>query len=144
MAKAIPNELKGVVDGDQLGKGSGIIRNAGVRRSRSTFDATAEATTTSDTLSLGMRKAGDAVRAFEITATTNMSAASVAIGTADDPDKYLAAAALPAAGASQRRVVLPSAAGYDPLTEAEELIVTISGATIPNGLLVIDTEHSMR
>lgn len=143
MAKAIPNELKGVVDGDQLGKASGIIRSAGIRRDRNTFNATSEATTTSDTLSLGTLRAGCSPKAFEITATTDMSAASIAIGTADDPDKYLAAASLPNA-TSARRVVLPSAEGFTPSTEDEELIVTISAATIPNGLLVIDHEYSQR
>lgn len=142
--KVIPNELKGVVDGDQLGKASGITRNAGVRRSRCTIDTAAESTLVTDTISLGKFAAGDAIRAFEITATANMAAASIAIGTATDPDKFLAAAALPGAGASQRRVVLPTSAGFAPLVEQEELIVTISGATIPNGLLVIDTEHSKR
>lgn len=143
MAKAIPNELKGVVDGDQLGKASGIIRNAGIRRDRNTFDTSAESTTTGDTLSLGTLAAGCSPKAFEITASTNMSAASIAIGVAGDTDKYLAAAALPNA-TSARRVVLPGAEGFTPSTEDEELIVTISGATIPNGLLVIDHEYSKR
>lgn len=142
--KVTPNELKGVVDGDMAGKASGITRNAGIRRTRCTIDAATESTTTADTITLGKFAAGDAIRAFEITATTNMAAASISIGTATDPTRFAAAAALPGAGVSQRRVVLPDATGYDPLTEAEELIVTISGAAIPDGKLIIDTEHSKR
>lgn len=143
MAKKIPAELSGVVDGDELGKGSGIVRTAGIRRNRSTFTNAGNIAAIADTLSLGKVHAGDAVRAFEITATTNMSAASIAIGTADDPDKFLAAAALPNA-TSGRRIVLPTAAGYDPQTEAEEVIATVSGAAIPAGSLLIDTEFSRR
>ena len=72
-----------------------------------------------------------------------MAAASIAIGTADDPDKYLAAGALPNA-TSGRRIVLPTAAGYDALEEAEDIIATVSGAAIPAGSLIIDTEYSRR
>lgn len=143
MAKRIPAELSGVVDGDKSAKASGILRECGIRRDRNTFTSAGNIAAVSDTLSLGQKKAGNAVRAFEITATANMAAASIAIGTPDDPDKYLAAGALPNA-TTARRVVLPTAAGYDPLTEDEEIIATVSGAAIPAGSLIIDTEYSRR
>lgn len=143
MAKAIPNELKGVMDGSMQDKASGILRSAGIRNDRNTFNATVEATTTGDTLSLGKARAGQRTMAFEIEASTNMSAASIAIGTADDPDKYLAAAPLPNA-ATTRRKVLAAAAGFDAITAEEEIIVTISGATIPNGMLVIERQYTQR
>lgn len=142
MAKAIPNELKGLQEAVPT-PASGIDRNAAIRSFRSTFDTSAEGTTVSDTLSLGTFREGGRVRAFDIACSTNMSAASIAIGTASDPDKYVAAAALPNAS-SQRRVVLPDAAGKDALAEGEELICTISGATIPAGLLTVDAEVAQR
>jgi len=143
MAEVVPTELTGVVNGDEQGKASGIIHNAGIRRRRNTFTSAGNIAASADTLRLGRAKAGDAIRAFEITATSNMSAASISIGTADDPDKYLAAASLPNA-TSGRRIVLPTAAGYAPLTEDEEVIATVSVAAIPAGSLLIDTEFSRR
>lgn len=143
MAVKIPTELAGVVDGDKLGKASGIIFNAGIRRRRCTFTSAGNIAAVADTLTLGKAKSGDAIRAFEITATSNMAAASIAIGTATDPDKYLAAGTLPNA-TSGRRIVLPTAAGYDALEEAEDIIATVSGAAIPAGSLIIDTEYSRR
>ena len=143
MAKAIPNELKNVMDGTLQDKASGILRCAGIRNDRNTFNTAAEATTTNDTLSLGKARAGQRTKAFEIEASNNMSAASIAIGTAADPDKYLAAAALPNA-ATARRKVLAAAAGFDAITEEEEIIVTISGAAIPDGTLVIEREYTQR
>lgn len=144
MAEIIPTELSGVIDGDGLGKASGIVFNAGIRRRRCTATSAGNVAAIGDIIRLGRAKSGDALRAFEITATTNMAAASISIGTADDPDKYVAAAALPAAGATQRRIVLPTAAGFAPLTEEEEIIATVSGAAIPAGSLLIDTEYSRR
>ncbi len=143
MAKAIPNELKNVVDGTLQDKASGILRDAGIRNDRNTFNTTTEATTSSDTLSLGYARAGQRTLAFEIEASTNMSAASIAIGTAGDPDKYLAAAALPNA-TTARRKVLAAAAGFDAIEAEEEIIVTISAATIPNGTLVIERQYTKR
>ncbi|MEC8180165.1 MAG: hypothetical protein VX072_10895 [Pseudomonadota bacterium] len=143
MAKAIPNELKNVIDGTMQDKASGILRSAGIRNDRNTFNTAAEATTTGDTLSLGTARAGQRTMAFEIEASSNMSAASIAIGTAADPDKYLAAAALPNATVARRKV-LAASAGFDAITEEEELIVTISGATIPDGTLVIERQYTQR
>jgi hypothetical protein len=143
MAEVVPTELAGVVNGDEQSKASGIVYNAGIRRRRTTFTSAGNIGTTSDTLRLGRAKAGDAVRGFALTATTNMSAASLAIGTADDPDQYLAAAALPNA-TTARRIVLPTAEGFAPLTEDEEVIGTISGASIPAGSLLVYTEFSRR
>lgn len=143
MAKSFPQEYEGVLEGTERNKADGRIINAGVRSSRATFDTSAVAATTSDTLSLGMIKRGDAIKAFDIVASTNMSAASIAIGTADDPDKFLAAAALPNAAAA-RRMVAAAAAGYAPQEAEEEVIVTISGATIPSGDLTIYTEFTRR
>lgn len=143
MAKKIPAELTNVVDGTLQDKASGILRDAGLRIDRNTF-STASGATTSDTFSLGTARAGQRTRAFDIdTNGTNMSAASIAIGTAGDPDKYLAAAALPNATSARRRV-LAAAAGYDAIEEAEEIIVTISGATIASGTLVIEREYTQR
>lgn len=143
MAKSYAIELQDVEEGTGRNKADGRIRNAGVRSSRSTFNANTTPTTTGDTLSLGTFKKGDAIKAFGIVASTNMAAASIAIGTAADPDKFLAAAALPNA-TNARRMVAAAAAGYDPLETDDELIVTISGATIPNGDLTIYTEFTRR
>lgn len=143
MAKSYAIELQDVEEGTGRNKADGRIRNAGVRSSRSTFNATTTPTTTGDTLSLGTFKKGDCIKAFGIVASTNMAAASIAIGTAADPDKFLAAAALPNA-TNARRMVAAAAAGYDPLETDDELIVTISGATIPNGDLTIYTEFTRR
>lgn len=142
MAQTVSQEVAGL-DLTIPTPASGINRNAAIRSYRNTFDTSSVASTTSDTLSLGVIPEGCRVRAFDIAASVNMSAASIAIGTAADPDKYLAAGALPNA-TSARRQVLPSAAGYDALTAEEELIVTISGATIPDGLLCIDVEAAKR
>ena len=120
MAKAIPDELSGVLDGDGQSMGSGIVRNAGIRSARSSWDTSEHGTTLTDT-----------------------SAASIAIGTADDPDMFTAAAALPNATRQYRRVA-KAAAGFAPLEGRVELIATISGATIPNGDLIIDTEFTRR
>lgn len=145
MAKQIPTELAGVLSGNEQGKADGRLRHAGLRSDRNTFviDGTDVTATTSDTLSLGYARAGQCTRAFQINASANMSAASIAIGTAADPDKYLAAAALPNA-TSARRVVPASAEGYDPIDAEEEIIVTISAATIANGTLTIDREYTQR
>lgn len=144
MAKGYPNELLDVLEGTERNKADGRVRNAALRIDRNTLNTTSLGTTTSDTLSLGYAKAGQRTMAFDIDANgVNMSAASIAIGTAADPDKYLAAAALPNATSARRRVVA-SAAGYDPIDADEELIVTISGATIPNGTLTIDREFTQR
>jgi len=143
MAKAIPDELSGVLDGDGQSMGSGIVRNAGIRSARSSWDTSEHGTTITDTLSLGHFHAGDCIRGFDISASTDMSAASIAIGTADDPDMFTAAAALPNATRQYRRVA-KAAAGFAPLEGRVELIATISGATIPNGDLIIDTEFTRR
>lgn len=143
MAKAIPDELSGVLDGDGQSMGSGIVRNAGIRSARSSWSTAEHSTTTADTLSLGHFHAGDCIRGFDIIASTDMSTASIAIGTADDPDMFSAAAALPAATRQYRRVA-KSAAGFAPLEDRAELIVTISGVAIPAGDLIIDTEFTRR
>lgn len=145
MAKSYPAELANVYDGTANKMGRGDVRETIRLSSRNTFNTATQPATTGDTLSLGKLKKGDVPRAFEISASVNMSAASIAIGTAAVPTKYLAAATLPNA-THARRVVLPAAAGFtDGATvEGEELIVTISGATIPAGLLVIDTEFVRR
>lgn len=142
MASTSPDELTGL-DNTIPSQASGISRNAKIRSFRSSWNIANTPSTTGDTLKLGRFKEGGRIRAFDIACSTNMSAASIAIGTAADPDKYLAAAALPNATGA-RRIVLPNAAGFEALTEAEDLIVTISGATIPNGLLVIDAEVAQR
>lgn len=144
MAKGLPTELSGVLDGLQQSLADGALHDAAIRTKRCTFNATTLSTTTNDTLSLGKYRAGDRIKAFEIdTNGVNMSAASIAIGTAAAPDMFLAAAALPNA-TSARRVVRPGAAGYAPLEEEIEMIITISGATIPNGLLKVETEFTHR
>lgn len=143
MAKSYPTELTNVYDGTEQGLGDGRVRETNVVSVRNHFDTSAIATTTSDTLSLGKIREGDCIKAFEFLASTNMSAASVAIGIAGDTDKYLAATALPNA-THARHLVTAGAAGFDPADAGEELIATISGATIPNGDLVIYTEMTRR
>lgn len=142
MAKTVAQEVAGLSANVPLAA-SGMNRNAAIRSFRSTFDTSSAPSTVSDTLSLGTFREGGRIRAFDISASVDMSAASIAIGTAADPDKYLPAGALPNA-TSQRRVVLPNAAGIEALADSEELIVTISGATIPSGLLMIDAEVAQR
>ena len=144
MPKGFPTELSGVLDGQQQGLADGAMHDSAVRTKRCTFNTATTSSTTSDTLSLGKYRAGDRIKAFEIdTNGVNMSAASIAIGIAGTPAMFLAAAALPNA-TSARRVVRPGAAGYAPLEAEVELIVTISGATIPGGLLLIETEFTHR
>lgn len=144
MTKAIPNELKGVMDGDGQSLAPGTVRRASVRTFRSSFDTAEEDTTTSDTLSLGDDyREGDRVIGFIIASSTNMSAASLAIGDGTTADKFKAAGTLPNA----TTVFVPVKAATlddDALTEPTELIGTISGATIPDGILVIETLVSHR
>jgi hypothetical protein len=144
MAKTYPTELADVHDGTEQKLASGTKREAHQLSDRNHFDCSTVASETTDTLSLGFIHEGDVVKSFDIISDTNMSAASIAIGTASDPDKYLAAATLPNAGVATRFV--PHAAdGFENTpTEREELIVTISGAEIPTGDLVIYTNYTRR
>lgn len=143
MAKAIPDEYTNVLDGNGQAKADGRVINAGLRNSRLSMATASESVTTSDTISLGYLHAGDCLRAVEITASTNMAAASVAIGKAGSPAFFLPAAALPNA-TSQRRKVARASGGFAPLEKETEVIVTISGATIPAGDLTFDLEFTRR
>jgi hypothetical protein len=136
MTKYVSNDMSGVLDGAMQDMANGGVNGGRLRGDRHVFTADGVKFTTSDTLSLGKRKAGDFPIGVILSASANLSAASIAIGNASSSAKYMAAATLP--NSTSTFVPFKSTALDDPvLTATEEMIATISGATIPAGALVI-------
>ena len=132
-----------VYSGDEQSKGNAGVTAYKVFGSRTKITADNSTHTTSDKISLGKFRKGDRIIGFIISTSANLSAASLAIGNSGTAAKYKAAATLPNA-TSAFVPAISSALDDDPLDAEEELLCTISGATIPAGVLVIETLYAHR
>lgn len=141
MAKLYSAEDTGVLDGAAQDL---ALPDETVRVAWKTFAPPGSGTfLTTDTMGLGFRRTGQRPIGAIISTSADLSAASLAIGNSGSSAKYKAAATLP--NASTVFVPFKSTALDDgPLTAREELIGTISGATIPAGTLVIGIVYGER
>lgn len=148
MAKGYGNLLLGVFDGSVLPakKADGRRVNAKIRTSREIFDLSlaSVAKNIGDINTIAMRPAGSAFKGGSITVSATLGAATISIGTAANPTKYMAAQTF-------TNVDTPvgfgtaAAKAADPLTDTEEVIMTIAAAALPGaGLVVIDFDTTAR
>lgn len=103
-----------------------------------TDTVTYAAQTTSDTIVIGGGLLPVGARVLEVLMTTSVTtgSATLALGITGTPAKYKAAGAVTTANVPQ--VFGPAAALDVPLTAAEQLFLTIAGASLPaSGTLVV-------
>lgn len=143
MANTKSVELSGVIDGDKQSLGNGSVLNAGLRVHRASFDfGVAGTKAIADTLTIAKLRGGDRVIGFIVSASADISTATLSFGVAGSATKYGAAQAGPAdpdLGQLRTNAVSMQAA---PLENGagEEVIATIGTAALPNdSKLTIET-----
>lgn len=148
MAKGYGNLLTGAFDGSVIPakKLDGRRVQAKVRSYREIFDLSTAtvAKNVGDTNVVCERPAGTAHKGGKIVVSATLGATTIAVGTAANPGKYLAAQTITTPNVA---VAFNNAAALaeDPLSAVEEVIITVGAAALPGaGLIVVDFDTTAR
>lgn len=109
-----------------LHRAPGTSHHAAERDYSNLFDLAADGGT-AEALKIAHVGPGVVAKELLIESSANISGINFTVGTAADPDKYGTTTAGPAANGS-KIIYPPLALGLDPTTEAEDIILTPSGA----------------
>ncbi|KPH59184.1 hypothetical protein [Novosphingobium sp. ST904] len=129
---------------DPLHRPSGIVVDAGVRRFRNTINLATEGGATTNSIIAAKVREGCAIHEVRMHSTVALTAVDFTIGTDDDPDKYGAAQAGPAAGASKTFQVPVAQLAADGLTEPDLVKFFPSAALPAAGTIVTEIFASKR
>lgn len=133
MAERTPKQLVGVTDGTEVPARLADGREVGADERTSFFSkVTGTAWAAGDTINLGQKPAGHKVSSIELSTDTSLGTATIDVGTAADPDKYVDGATLTAANVLTEIGVNAAALAEDPGGE-EDLIGTVGVAAIAAG-----------
>ena len=136
MAVRYPKQLVGVTDGTLIPAKPGDGRQIGAFSRTSIFSkVTGTEWGIGDTIPLGIKPAGHTVTSIELCTGTSLGDATIDVGIASDPDKYVDGALLTATNRVTEIGVIAATLDDDPGTQ-EELFATVGVAAIVAGTVL--------
>ena len=139
MANTYASEVTGLGT-TPLGNAEGAVQGGRIRRFRASITLAGQAD--GDTVTLAKVPAGYAFAYGVMTASDSLGSSEVAVGVDGTPAKYRASAVFTDTDTPTMFGGAAAIAG-DPLTDAEDVILTVDAAALPSsGTLVVDLFYS--
>lgn len=138
-------DIFGKLDSETPGnRAPGTVFNAGIRSYENVFDLAEAGGGSQDDLVGGNIRDGNKVMGAVMSSTVSLAAVNFTVGTDADPDKYGAAQAGPAAGATVRFAIPVAALAADALASMETVKFFASAALPATGTIVTRIETTKR
>lgn len=141
MANTFANEIDGYYNSSTPQLIASAKHGGKIRNFRATISLASQAS--GDTVTLAIVPGGLCFVKGWLTATASLGSSTIALGTADSPGKYRAAATFTAVNTPTPFGLAATKADSEPLRLPETILMTIGAASLPSsGSLVIDLEFS--
>lgn len=130
--------------GNPLSKEVGHLVNGRLRSLRASLALGTQSANSGDTIGIGKRPKGSRYAGHRITSSVSLGTSTIAIGAVGSAAKYRAAAVFTAVD-TPTTVAIAARLADDPLTDDEEMIVTVAAANLPTtagAFLVIETYYT--
>lgn len=128
MAHIVAREF--IRTGSPLSKEVGHLVNGRVRCIRASLALGTQSANSGDTIGIGRRPKGSRYGGHRITSSVSLATSTIAIGAVGSAAKYRAGAVFTAVD-TPTEVAIAARLADDPLTDDEEMIVTVAVANLP-------------